>query len=254
MRSIAGTWAPGRAVGWLARRCYAISEDAADLAVRYLGVPPGKVVVSPLGVDATRFHPSRSAADHDARVRRRDALGVAADEVLFVYSGRLSADKDPFCLARAVADLRSRGAPARALFVGSGTQELAIRAQPGSVVMPFVPFPQLPELYRSADVGVWPRQESTSMLDAAASGLPIVVSDRVQSSDRVAGNGLVYREGDAAALADALAQLLDGERRRTLGAAGAERVAREQGWEAIARRRVSDYESLPGPLRRRPNR
>jgi glycosyltransferase involved in cell wall biosynthesis len=54
----------------------------------------------------------------------------------------------------------------------------------------FVPVNELADYFRAADIGVWPR-ESTSMLDAAACGLPIVVND-TSSLLGIEGNGLVY--------------------------------------------------------------
>src|SRR5262249_1977108 len=47
----------GRLVGAVCDRCYAISRDAAEIAVEFLGIPAAKVVISPLGVDTDVFRP-----------------------------------------------------------------------------------------------------------------------------------------------------------------------------------------------------
>jgi glycosyltransferase involved in cell wall biosynthesis len=108
-------------------------------------------------------------------------------------------------------------------------------------VRPFVPYRELPGYYWAGDIGVWPRQESTSQIDAAACGLPLVLSDRVQVRERVDGIGLTYREDDAADLARALLELSDPERRRALGAEAAKRMHDLYAWSKLAEARVADY-------------
>lgn len=233
----------GAIVGRACERSYAISDDAALIAERWFGLPSAKVQVMPLGVDTDAFRPADTAALADDRLRVRAELGVGPDEVLCVYSGRFSAGKDPHCLARAVAALRSSGRPWRALFIGQGTPEqvAGLEEQSGSLVHPFVDFQRLGALYRAADIGVWPRQESTSQLDAVACGLPLVVSEQTHVRERIEGNGRTYVEGDSRDLARVLAELEPVEERRRLGRLGAERVRRELSWSRLARRRLNDY-------------
>jgi glycosyltransferase involved in cell wall biosynthesis len=241
----------GRFVGRMTERCYAISPDAAEIAVRSFGIPEGKVVVSPLGVDTDLFRPVGDPESSEARRALRAELGFEDDEVVCIYTGRFTEGphgKNPRCLAEAVARLSDQGHRFRALFVGGGdpgyTDEL--RSSPGSVVLPFVGFKDLPRHYWAADVAVWPRQESTSQIDAAACGLPLVLSDRIQVKERVDGNGLLYREDDAEDLARQLLTLEDPAKRREMGAAGAERIGREYGWKVLAQQRISDYEASLG--------
>ena len=98
--------------------------------------------------------------------------------------------------------------------------------------------------YGAADIGVWPRQESTSQLDAAACGLPIIVSDHIRVMERVDGSGLTYREGDAEDLARQLASLASSELRLRLGEYGSRKMRDRFSWIEIARRRVKEYEEI----------
>jgi glycosyltransferase involved in cell wall biosynthesis len=229
----------GRGLSLAAEKCYAISQDVADIAVGQLGIPARKIELCPLGVDTDVFCPP---ADVLARARQRATLGFRPADIVCVYSGRFSPDKGAQHLADAIERL---GPPFRGLFVGSGTagEVESIRKGRGCVVHPFVPARELPPLYQAADVGVWPRQESTSQLDAAACGLPIVLSDRVHVLERVEGNGLTYREGDVGDLAARLRELADSARRRELGAAGARKMRERFSWTAIARSRLRDYQA-----------
>ena len=119
-----------------------------------------------------------------------------------------------------------------------------IEACAGCVVHSFVPVRDLPPFYWASDIGVWPKQESTSQLDAAACVLPIVLSDRVQVRERVDGNGLLYKENDIADLATSLKNLIDADLRRKMGNIGSAKVKNLFSWNGIARKRAEDYKQI----------
>lgn len=235
--------APGRLAAMRVTRCYGATVDAADIAVRFFGVPARKVAIAPLGVDTDRFSPLMGADLERERAEFRRSIGVSDRELLCIYTGRFTQDKGPLVLAQSVDQLVAEGQPVRALFVGHGPTGDAISRCRGAIVRPFIPSLELPSWYRAADIGVWPRQESISMLDAAACGLPIVISDRVQARERVDGNGLTYVEESVADMMNVLKQLADPALRERLGRAGAQKILERFSWLAIARRRVADYEA-----------
>lgn len=236
----------GPIVSRFSERCYPISPDAAEIATRHHGIQKSKIVVESLGVDAAVFHPAETPADAEGRRQLRSALGISDDEIVCVYTGRFSADKNPLCLAKAVARLVAEGHPFRGLFVGNGPQEPEIRALRGNVVHEFVPFKEVARFYHASEIGVWPRQESTSQLDAAACALPLVLSDTITVRERVEGNGFLYREDSDEDLARKLLALCDAIVRKDLGVVGAVKVREHYSWEVIARRRIHDYEEALG--------
>lgn len=238
-----GTTLPGFLVNLRTVRSYAIAEDPLEISVRFLGVPVDKVVLSPLGVDTDLFHPPFSTADLDARDALRQQFGFTENDIVCIYTGRFTEGKNPLCLATAIGLLVDQGQSFRGLFIGDGPQAEAIRNQPGCVVLPFVRYPDLPTFFRTADIGVWPMQESTSMLDAAACGLPVIVSDRVQATERIEGNGLTYQESNPTDLALTLLTLQDAAKRKALGLAGSTKMLESYSWTYIARRRLADYEA-----------
>jgi glycosyltransferase involved in cell wall biosynthesis len=233
--------------GWVAslftKQCYAATDDCADVAIRFYGMPKRKVVVVPLGVDTENFYPPRSAEERARRNQIRAELGFAGGDLVCIYTGQFTDAKNPNVLARAIALLRAGGMPVRGLFIGNGTQSQDLANCDGCVVLPFKPHRELPAYYRAADVGVWPTQESMSMLDAAACGLPIVVNDTLLAKERVDGNGITYRLNDPADLAEKIRLLNDASYRHKLGDVGAERMTQLFSWNSIARRRLADYEA-----------
>ncbi len=234
---------PGRFVSLFTEKCYPISNDCAEMAIRFYGVQPNKVDVCPLGVDTELFHPVDSDETRQRREELRRSLGFAPTDIVCIYTGRFEQGKNPLCLARAIDALRAQGEPYRAVFIGTGPQQAEIAQCSGCSTHPFMAWGDLPPYYRAADIGVWPRQESLSMLDAVAAGLPIVLSDHVKARERIDGNGLTYKEDDSADMMLALLKLKDEGLRRTFGAHGCQKMRDNYSWLMIAQRRLNDYEA-----------
>jgi glycosyltransferase involved in cell wall biosynthesis len=241
---------PGRVVSVFMERCYAATRDCAEVAVRFYGMPSQKVAVVPLGVDTENFYPMRTAAEQERRRQLRGQLGFSDEDIVCIYTGQFTEAKNPLVLGRAVARLRAAGLPVRGLFIGAGPQSEQLAASEGCVQLPFMPHRELPPYYRAAEIGVWPTQESMSMLDAAACGLPIIVNDTLLATERIDGNGIPYRLNDAADLAEKISVLRDPAYRQQLGSTGARRMVELFSWDAIARRRIAEYEAVLGSRRR----
>jgi len=223
-----------------------ITGETAELMAEVYGIPRGRVTVIPLGVDTRMFRP-------DARMRcdTRRELGIADGEVVFVYTGKIIPDKGPALLVAAALMLARAGHPVRALLVGGAEQQywqhistLGTPEELARVVIHRLPVPnaELPRYLNSADVAVWPREETMSMLEGAACGLPIIVKRSDGLRDRLAAdNGLTYPEGDVAALARAMQMQLDPALRTAMGGRG-RRLAEERfSWKQISDAFVALY-------------
>jgi glycosyltransferase involved in cell wall biosynthesis len=204
-----------------AARVLAISERTKRDLVELYGVDPGRIVVTPLGVDAV-FAPGDE----------RD------DFLLFV--GAIQERKDP----RAAA-LAAREVGRRLVVVGPTKDEgLADELRNlGAELRGYVDREELAGLYRRAACLVFPsRYEGFGLpvLEAMASGTPVVAAPDAAVRE-VADGAAVYAEpGElAAAVEDALA------RSDELGRAGIER-ARRFSWAETARRTAEVYREVLG--------
>ncbi len=229
----------------LSEKCYPISPDAAEIAVKHFGIQRRKIKICSLGVDTELFKPALDSGTQEARSQFRQQLGFSPSDIVCIYTGRFSKDKGPLYLAQAIDRLVKNGGAFRGLFVGNGPEMevMAIKSCAGCVIHPFVFTRELPRFYQAADIGVWPRQESTSQLDAAACGLPIILSNHVQVTERVEGNGLTYEEDNVYDLAQKIKSLADQKIRAHMGQIGSNKINQHFSWNNIAKQRVLDYKA-----------
>ena len=222
-------------------KCYAVTPDCLEVAHRFYGVPTAKLKLLSLGADTDTFHPVESSEDETSRQALRLRLGYTADDIVCVYTGRFTKDKNPLALAQAIERLSETSPHHKALFIGDGEQKAAIAACRNTTVVPFMTHANLAQHYRAADIGVWPRQESMSMIDAAASGVPIIVSNRIGEPGRVTGNGKMYQENDAEDLAAVIRSFAHPDERRAFGATGRRKMLDGFSWNSFARTVEADF-------------
>ena len=200
--------------------------------------------VVPNGVDPGRFHP---------RVPPLEGLGVDRPTVLFV--GRFVPRKGGQVLFGALADIAKRIPDLRVLIVGDGPLEPWYRrlARASGVDVRFLGAlsnREIPRAYRTADVFVAPStgQESFGIvhLEAMACGVPIVASD-IDGYREVLDPGreaILFPNRDSAALADAVARVLEDPRLARAMAAAGRAKAERHAWSGIARELETVYLDL----------
>jgi glycosyltransferase involved in cell wall biosynthesis len=199
------------------------------------------------GVSPTRVFASRHAVDNDCfaaisaahltasgRVASRAECGAHPDDFLVLFAGKLDAQKRPFDAVRAVA---SMGPNAVLAIAGSGDLDgdiCAEAARLGVRIAPlgFVNQSRLGAVYAAADCLVLPSaHESWGLVvnEAMATGLPVVVTDRVGCAPDLVTpgeTGEICRVGDHADLARALERVRSRGARGTMADACRTRVAR----------------------------
>lgn len=222
-------------------KCYAITPDCAKVATQYYGVSQDKIKIQPLGTDTVLFHPVETNDEAVNAQQKRRKLGFDDDSIICIYTGRFSKDKNPLLLAQALAEPVLTKEKYVGLFIGEGIQKNDISKHNNVIVLPFMKHVDLAEYYQIADIAVWPLQESMSMLDAAASGLPLIVSDKIGEYERINGNGKTYSENDHNSLAKAIASLSDDKLRSEMGRKGRNKMIENYSWKRIAEELEKDY-------------
>ena len=226
-----------------ANRILTVSEASKRDIVRLLGVPSGRVVTIPNGIDERFSTPP--CEEEVSRVRERYQL----DAPFVLYAGNIKPHKNLERIIDAFYRVRQDGLDEdlRLLLIGGDISKYATlrravhRYQLHKHVrfLGFVPDQTLAVLYRLAHVFVFPSlYEGFGLppLEAMASGTPVVTSN-VSSLPEVVGDAAVLVDPyDPAAIADAIRRVLtEPELRADLRRRGLER-AREYSWERSVRR------------------
>ncbi len=188
------------------------------------------------GVDLDLFSPARRSE------RRRAIWGVAPDQPVVLYVGRLAAEKNVELVFDAFRAMRSRARRARLVVVGDGPlRERLEKQEPEAVFVGVRRGTELAEHYASADLFLFPSLTDTFgnvVAEALASGLLVVAYDcaAAQTLIRSGHNGLTVRPNDRAGfIAHASAAALRLPALQPLREA-ARRSAEQIGWDAVLRR------------------
>ncbi|BAJ27453.1 MULTISPECIES: glycosyltransferase [Kitasatospora] len=224
---------------------YQNAEDHATLA-RW-GVPARRARVVGNGVDLDRF--PAPGPDRDAlRTRLRAELGVADDELLVGGVGRRVAEKGIREYAEAA---RALAGKARFVWIGPDDPDKpdALRAAEAGVEF-LGARDDMPAVYAALDVFVLPSYRegfSRSGMEAAASGLPLLLSD-IRGCREIGTHDqhlLLTPAADAAALTTALDRLLtEPGLRIRLGAAARRRALDRFDQRAVARVSLETYAAV----------
>jgi glycosyltransferase involved in cell wall biosynthesis len=220
------------------KKCYAISPDCAEVANIFYGVPKKKIEIQSLGTDTQLFFPSENKIE---RSTLRSKLKYNDEDIVLIYTGRFSADKNPLLIAEAISILVEENPNIKGLFIGEGQQKDEILNKVNVTVLPFMRHRSLAEYYKVSDIAIWPTQESMSMLDAAASGLPLIVSNSIGESERINGNGASYKENDVNDLCKVILGLLHKETRIRMGDIGRKKMKEFYSWENIGKKIEQDF-------------
>jgi glycosyltransferase involved in cell wall biosynthesis len=224
-----------------ASRVIAITEALARFQVERVGIPVGKLVVIPYGLDdlpAPWGENPRDAVPPDARV----LLAVC----------RLEEQKGVDVAVRALARVREREPGAELVVLGDGPERPRLEALAGELRVPV----HLPG--RVPDVAAWLRRAALlvhpvrwegfglAVLEAMLAGLPVVAS-RVSSLPELVADGetgVLVQPDDPEALATGIEGGL--EARARLGAAGLQRARERFSVARMADATVAVYEEVLG--------
>lgn len=219
------------------------------------GVPANKISLVLPGVDVNRFAPGK--AD-------RAAFGLDDDEFVILFVGwmlpRKGIDFLLLALRELINDPSLKGKRIRLMTIGSGpgqervdTLVQRLNVQDHCSFIGSASYDRMPDAFRASDVFVlpsiampeWQEQFGMSLIEAMASGLPVVSTYSGAIPEIVGDAGILCQPNDFVALHDSLKDLIENPAQRTeLGEAARARAVEYFSLEDYAASLAAIYDSM----------
>ena len=228
-----------RALMGQGRRLLVTSMTARDAFLR-AGISASKIVVWRPGVDSATFAPSMRSSV----LRERWVVSDARPAV--IYAGALSDDRGARRLLSLEVALRRTRPMHQLIVAGDGPSRNEVQARcPNAIFLGSVPRAEMPQVLASADLFVCPSEAistNLAVLEAQASGLPVVVMERGSARERVAESTACVCRSNADFIVETAALVRTDERRTAMGLAARE-YAKHQDWMAGLTAVYAEYRS-----------
>jgi len=214
------------------------SEGLKNRALKFL--PSVAIDVIPNGADLERFKP----AETDNK----------SDTLRLLTVGRLSVTKRVEILIDAIEIMHSKGCEVRFTIVGGGQmlqnlKQIALKKNLADIIeiTGRIDAEDMPQVYRQNDIFISASMQegmSNAMLEAMASGLPIVTTRCEGAEELIADNGLVVETANAEEIAKAIRTIADDRQTYKQMAVAARRQAEKFTWNEVASQYTQLYHKI----------
>jgi glycosyltransferase involved in cell wall biosynthesis len=214
------------------------SKGLKNRALKFL--PSVQIDVIPNGIDLERFKP----AETDNK----------SDTLRLLTVGRLSVTKRVEILIDAVEILHREGCKVRFKIVGGGQMQqslMQIALEKGLAdiieLKDRIDPENMPQVYQQNDIFISASMQegmSNAMLEAMASGLPIVTTRCEGVDELIAENGIIVNNADAREIADAVRKIADDRQLYKKMALAARTQAQNFTWNEVASQYIELYHKI----------
>lgn len=218
---------------------------------RILGMNEKEMPIIELGADTDLFKFNKKIRDE-----KRKVFKIKDKEILIIYAGKITYNKDVHVLIKAALPLIKEDSQLKLLILGGGDEnyikELREMVENGKVEkrVIFYPFVQNRELYQyycAADLGIWPGDSSVATQEGMAVNLPVVLPigspDLATSEDCLENdNGLPFKRGDVRGLRLCMEKIIKNPiEMKKMGLRSRELIEKKYSWEIISQRFIKIY-------------
>ena len=216
----------------------ACSQGLKNRALKFL--PSASIDVIPTGVDLNQFYPDKS--------------GKQSDSTRLLTVGRLSVTKRVSVLINAVEILHKAGQKVSFTIAGGGPLEQQLRQIVSEKALADIicmtgriNLEQMPEIYHRHDLLISATAQeglSNAMLEAMASGLPIVTTRCEGLDELIAGNAIIVEKSDPQLIASAIRQLTQDSRTYESMSSASRKQAELFSWSSVADKYLQCYDKI----------
>lgn len=227
-----------------------VTYSAKQILQDLLKLPEEKIELLHLGADTDNFKISI-----ELRKIGRLEYNIPDDTYLIISTGKFDVNKDIHNLINGLKKISEVCPKIKLLLIGNGpnTYMQKLRDLVNSnglenevIFKNFITNSELPKYYNSADLGVWPGDHSITVIEAVATGLPVIIPKddlayKVLFNDNAA---MGYERGNVESLSNALLKLIQNQKLRTELSDNSTNLATEVlSWKQIAKKSIYIYSS-----------
>jgi L-malate glycosyltransferase len=216
----------------------ACSDGLKNRALKFL--PSANIDVIPNGIDLDKFHPASSME--------------LTGELKLLTVGRLSATKRFDMLVETVEILKKQGKNVQLTISGGGRlrdelKNLIEQKELTNIInlTGRIETEKMPDVYRQHDIFVSASMQegmSNAMLEAMASGLPIITTKCEGVEELISDNGIVVGTDSAESLAESIWALAGNQQRYNMMSIAARHQAGRFNWQRVAEEYINLYQRV----------
>jgi len=213
------------------KKFISVSAQVAKILRRH---SENETVVIPNGVDIDRFHPKEKDGSKERKTEKKICIG---------YLGRLSREKNIINMIKAMKMLDKDSISFK--IAGSGPLYNRIKSMEDGRIRVLGYVEDASSFYHSIDVFLLPSKleaQPIVLLEAMASGLPIIATDVGDNEYFIENNG-IFCGTSAKEIREAMEEILK-EDLKKMGSLSRIKVEREYTWERIAEKTLQVYKTI----------
>lgn len=192
-----------------------VTHSASQIICKELRIKDEKVTLLPLGANTELFYKTIGERDN-----LKHELGLNTKDILLISAGKFSKDKDIHILIEALNKAIQDNSKLKLLLIGNGPSDYMTylkglvskyHLDERVIIKDFVPNSELSKYFNIADVGVWPGDPSITVIEAVATGLPIIIpkDDHAYRVIIQNGAGIGFIRRDVQSLHDSIISLVN---------------------------------------------
>lgn len=225
-----------------------VTHSAKQILQSILKIPNEKIALLPLGADTSRFKKSM-----ELRRIGRNEIKVKDDNFVILSSGKFDECKDTHILIKAFENIVKDYPNAYLLLLGNGPENYMAKLtyminsaglDRNVIFKSFVTNLELSKYYNAADIGVWPGDPSITVIEAVATGLPVIIPEDDPAYQILVENdsSICFERGNFYSLSTAILKLIKNESERCKLTEHSLNIVEEAlSWNKVAARSVSIY-------------
>ncbi|HJO02076.1 MAG: glycosyltransferase family 4 protein [Candidatus Woesearchaeota archaeon] len=221
-----------------ADKIVAVTQQTKDFLVKIQKINPKNVSLISLGVDIDFFK-----FDNKSRAGIRKRFKMKNSDIVLIFSGTIVRRKGIELLLEALSEMKNKNL--KLMIVGGGdvdymsdlkalTKKLNIENK--TIFTGFVKKDNVKDYFSAADIGIWPGNNSVSIMEAMACKLPIVMVDLQLGHLVNYNNGLKFPQHSKEKLKQALEKLIRNDLRIKMANNSVNAIKKYYSYDTIAKR------------------